>query len=193
MRETLSRYRTNVLSDRRPLFDLNLTERNPDDHGVNTQPPPPPHPPSEQSPGTTWSDVRVWGIKTRNAVLAAGFVVLVLGALADIAHFVDGRDSDRSSEAVFTQPLDTEVSPLQVLETNQTVTPTPAIVPTVPAQTALDPTLNTYTVEPGDLLYDIAQRYGTTTQILAELNALEDPNRIEVGQVLAIPDSATES
>ena len=119
--------------------------------------------------------------------------MLVLGALADIAHFVDGRDSDRSSEAVFTQPLDTEVSPLQVLETNQTVTPTPAIVPTVPAQTALDPTLNTYTVEPGDLLYDIAQRYGTTTQILAELNALEDPNRIEVGQVLAIPDSATES
>ena len=39
----------------------------------------------------------------------------------------------------------------------------------------------------GDTLWAIAQRYYTTVAELARLNAIADPNRIYVGQVLKIP------
>ena len=40
----------------------------------------------------------------------------------------------------------------------------------------------------GDVLYQIAVQHGTTPQELASLNGLDDPNRIEVGQVLRLPE-----
>ena len=45
----------------------------------------------------------------------------------------------------------------------------------------------TYTVRAGDNLERIARLHGTTWQALAKLNALPDPNRIDVGQVLKVP------
>jgi LysM repeat protein len=45
----------------------------------------------------------------------------------------------------------------------------------------------TYTVRPGDTLSAIAARYGTTVQAIAELNGIENPSLIRVGQVLRIP------
>ncbi|BDG15669.1 MULTISPECIES: LysM peptidoglycan-binding domain-containing M23 family metallopeptidase [Thermus] len=42
----------------------------------------------------------------------------------------------------------------------------------------------THTVAPGETLYGIAKRYGTTVEALARLNGLADPNRLRVGQVL---------
>ena len=44
-----------------------------------------------------------------------------------------------------------------------------------------------YEVQPGDTLYRIAQRYGTTIPALAADNRLEDPNVLAVGQRLRIP------
>lgn len=44
-----------------------------------------------------------------------------------------------------------------------------------------------YTVGPGDTLYKIAQRYGTTTTTLANANCLANINRIYVGQQLRVP------
>ena len=43
-----------------------------------------------------------------------------------------------------------------------------------------------YTVQQGDTLSEIAERYGTTWQYLALLNQLDNPNVILVGQVLKI-------
>jgi LysM repeat protein len=68
-------------------------------------------------------------------------------------------------------------------------TPTPAATP-APAPTATPrPTAGptTYTVQSGDTLSGIAGAHGTTWQVLAELNAIENPRRLRVGQVLKLP------
>lgn len=44
-----------------------------------------------------------------------------------------------------------------------------------------------YTVQAGDTLSGIAARFGTTLEILAELNQIPDPNLIYTGQMLRIP------
>src|SRR5699024_96244 len=44
-----------------------------------------------------------------------------------------------------------------------------------------------YVVKQGDYLAQIAQTYGTTPQILAEANELEDPSQLVVGETLVIP------
>jgi LysM repeat protein len=67
------------------------------------------------------------------------------------------------------------------------------ILPPPGPGTLFDPVFNSHTVAPGDVLYSIAARCSTTTQVLIELNAIEDPNRIEVGQVIASPEPAPES
>jgi LysM repeat protein len=67
-------------------------------------------------------------------------------------------------------------------------TATAAVTPTPPARTP-KPTAEpaTYKVRSGDTLSGIAAEYGTTWQVLAELNNLEDPRRLRIGQVLELP------
>ena len=45
---------------------------------------------------------------------------------------------------------------------------------------------NTYVVQQGDTLSQIAQKYGTTYQELARINNISNPNYIQVGQVIKI-------
>lgn len=45
----------------------------------------------------------------------------------------------------------------------------------------------TYTVQSGDTLSGIAQRFGTTVSAIASLNGISNPNLIYAGQVLQIP------
>ncbi len=65
---------------------------------------------------------------------------------------------------------------------------------TTSTPTTADPTTTTttapnasYTVEPGDTLAEVAQRFGTTVEAIAEANDIADPDVIAVGQVLQIP------
>ena len=53
--------------------------------------------------------------------------------------------------------------------------------PTVPS------TGKTYTVAKGDTLSEIAAKYGTTVDTLVQLNGIQNPNLIVVGQVLKLP------
>lgn len=50
---------------------------------------------------------------------------------------------------------------------------------------------NSYTVQSGDTLSVIAARYGTTSQALASVNGISNPNAIYVGQVLNIVGSSS--
>jgi LysM repeat protein len=50
-----------------------------------------------------------------------------------------------------------------------------------------------YTVRPGDMLSAIAMRYGVTVEALMEANNLRNPNKIEVGQELIIPEAGMDT
>jgi peptidoglycan/xylan/chitin deacetylase (PgdA/CDA1 family) len=47
----------------------------------------------------------------------------------------------------------------------------------------------TYTMQPGDTLFSLATRFGTTVEILIALNGIEDVNDIPSGLVLFIPEA----
>lgn len=63
-----------------------------------------------------------------------------------------------------------------------TKTPKPS-----PASGGTGGTAGTYTVQTGDTLSGIASKHGTTWQVLARLNKIDDPRKIRVGQVLDLP------
>jgi LysM repeat protein len=51
----------------------------------------------------------------------------------------------------------------------------------------------TYVVQPGDTLWQLAQRFGTSIDELVNLNDIRNPDLIFVGQVLALPAPAGET
>lgn len=64
-----------------------------------------------------------------------------------------------------------------------TSTPEPSSTPTSPLGGFY------YTVRPGDTLFRIALRYGTTVQAIVQANGIINPNQIFYGQVFWIPSS----
>ena len=65
-----------------------------------------------------------------------------------------------------------------------------SLVPTAAAPSAPAAGNRTHTVAAGETLSHIARRYGTTIRAIVDANGLSDPNRVRVGQRLAIPSSA---
>jgi len=86
----------------------------------------------------------------------------------------------------------TVVSTAEETPTSAVETPSPTSVPqepspTLPAtDTPLPGTVN-YTVQRGDTLYSIAQRYNVTVDELKAANGITDAGALEVGQILIIP------
>lgn len=74
--------------------------------------------------------------------------------------------------------------PVPTVMTDSTPEPTIALAPSSSDRTTLD---TTYTVVSGDTLFGIAQRFNTSVERLIALNNLDDPNRLEVGQILLLP------
>jgi len=102
------------------------------------------------------------------------------------------------------EPFDVQTvsqAPIPLLERNVAVGP--AISPTTrPAPTntsvSIPPTAAlpctpradwaaTYTIQRGDTLFAVAQRFNLTLQQLQQANCISDPNLIQVGQVLRVP------
>ncbi|MGY0267550.1 LysM peptidoglycan-binding domain-containing protein [Limosilactobacillus fermentum] len=54
------------------------------------------------------------------------------------------------------------------------------------------PATGTYTVQSGDTLSGIADKFGTTYQIIAAINGIGDPNQIWPGQVLKVTGTASQ-
>ena len=81
----------------------------------------------------------------------------------------------------------TPASALQAV-VDPTLTPTPPPAPTPTAR----PTTS-YTVQAGDTLSAIADRYGVDLDDLIAANEIDDPNLVTVGTVLEIPGSGSRS
>lgn len=130
----------------------------------------------------------------------AALVILLGVAFAGIvfAQLGPGGDGSRgglgaspspvaSAAAVTAAPSDgaVVVSPTPA----EQVSPTPGIT-LVPTEDSPAPSTSapaTYTVQRGDTLSGIAAEYGTTWQVLAELNDIENPSALRVGTVLQLP------
>jgi LysM repeat protein len=67
------------------------------------------------------------------------------------------------------------------------VASTPVGQPAVTPASATAAGRTTYVVQPGDTLYAIAGRFGTTVEAIASLNSITDPNLIYADQTLQIP------
>jgi LysM repeat protein len=71
-----------------------------------------------------------------------------------------------------------------------TAAPTPTPEPSPTAEPTVRPSpaaARTYTVQSGDTLSGIAGEHGTTWQVLAQLNDIENPRQLRVGQVIKLP------
>jgi len=69
----------------------------------------------------------------------------------------------------------------------------PTAVPTAtprPTPTATPfPSTGVYQVQRGDTLAEIAEELGVPAELLIEVNRLENPNALDIGQILIIPEA----
>jgi LysM repeat protein len=86
-------------------------------------------------------------------------------------------------------PTETPVEQTPTPAPTPPATPAPSPTPPVVADTPEPPAAATYVVAPGDSLNSIAVAFGVTPEALAAANGIEDPDVIDVGQVLVIPGS----
>lgn len=70
--------------------------------------------------------------------------------------------------------------------------PTAATVPARPSPSP-SPEDETYAVESGDTLSEIAQRFDTTVEAIVEANDLDDPDTLSIGDELTIPPDQSPS
>jgi cell wall-associated NlpC family hydrolase len=66
----------------------------------------------------------------------------------------------------------------------------PQVVAQAAPRTAATPSYTWHTVQSGDTLWTIASRYRTTVNALITLNALRNPDALQLGQRLKVPGSA---
>lgn len=97
---------------------------------------------------------------------------------ADYLNANGTKGSDVSGRITVKEPIAEEPAPVQPAE------PTPAPVqpaPTAPSEEVI------YIVVPGDVLWKIAEKYGTTWEDLAKYNNLANPHLIFPDQVIKVP------
>jgi len=145
-------------------------------------------------------------IGVAGAVLGIGGVAIVGGMINDepgtsnvgVPAPVQASASPRASpnsDPTATERATPTAAPTSVSTPTPTPTPTPApsaapratpsltIAPTAPPA----PAQETYVVEAGDTLAEIAERFATTASALQAANGIDDANELAIGQVLVIP------
>src|SRR3990172_6695448 len=143
---------------------------------------------------------------SRAPLILAALGVLFLAMLL-LPNFAGGGDSDRDESSQranqSSSTLNSEVSgaqqapralqptaqlpraPVQQPPAAQAPQEAPALQP--PAQEAPVVEGETYVVQDGDNLWDIALRFGTTVDAIIAANELEDPEALQIGQEIIIP------
>lgn len=119
-------------------------------------------------------------------------IVLVLSMVAVACGSDDGEELPTRVESVVTPTTDESprIGPDSGLPPTFTPAPTEPVATALPvgeAGTAGTEGQETYTVQAGDTLAEIAAAFGVTLDALVEANNIENVDVIEVGQVLIIP------
>ena len=112
---------------------------------------------------------------------ALALLLLAFGALALIAIACNGEGDfllDDELDTTGTPPFDQR-------------SPEPTPIPT-PTAAAVGECGETYTVEAGDSPFSIAEKCGVDVNDLQELNDIDDPTSLRVGQELKLPPQSTE-
>lgn len=134
---------------------------------------------------------------TSNSLTAttySGQIDVIGGKSAQAGQTLVGVMDNTSSILFWSAPRPAKPAELSAAETAaramtsaQITEDTPA--PPIPSQTSPHTTCEKviHTVQPGENLFRIALRYGTTMQAIAQANGITDINVIVVGQQLAIP------
>lgn len=118
------------------------------------------------------------GQRSLHRSLAVGATVLALAATVAGC----GGDAEPAADATTpAQAATATAAPTQAATAGATPDTSPA-APQTPAAEG-----DTYTVQSGDTLSAIAQRFDTTIEALVEANDIDDPDIITVGQELVIP------
>jgi LysM repeat protein len=80
-------------------------------------------------------------------------------------------------------------TPTATITPSPTVTQTPTVTntPGTPKPCIAPPDWGSYTIQPGETYFHIATKFGTTVEILQEVNCLADPQRVLSGQILHVP------
>jgi LysM repeat protein len=92
--------------------------------------------------------------------------------------------------SVTPRPRPTATATPTVATPEPTVAPTPEATPVatvVPTPTPPPPPVQTYAVQAGDTLAELAVRFGTSVEVLQALNGIDDPDEIVIGQILVLP------
>jgi LysM repeat protein len=97
-----------------------------------------------------------------------------LNSGATLKAVANGRQFSVTSEAIWVEVVEANLGQSQGSDS----TPSPV---------ATTGDTSEYQVQPGDTLWHIATRFGTTVEVLGELNGLEDPDVILYGSTLNVP------
>jgi LysM repeat protein len=135
------------------------------------------------------------------ALLLAGSMIGAIGVQAAppaqerVIHVVAWGDTVFSIARRYETSVDAIAAANDLADPTQIYAGQRLVIPTTAAAASPDPTGAagaTHVVQAGENLFRIALRYGTTIQAMAELNSLQNPGHVTVGQTLRIPGSASE-
>ena len=123
---------------------------------------------------------------SRLPIVLTGLGVLFLAMLI-VPNFAGGGASlPQTLPAAEQQPADI-ISPAVAGIVQQPVGPAPVV--SLPAAPELAASGETYLVQSGDTLWDIALRFETTVEAIVAANALADETDLSIGQELVIPSA----
>jgi LysM repeat protein len=138
--------------------------------------------------------------KGRARVKIAVFVVLAIHGIGLLALLMQGckkepdvaatagTDTNTTSAPAFVEPTNTPAVSNPPLQTNLNNPPEALTTPVPPPATGVPAE---YKVQRGDTFGTIAKKFHVTTKAIQDANAGVDPTKLQIGQTLHIPPSAT--
>ncbi|MGC1176854.1 MAG: glycosyltransferase [Candidatus Saccharimonadales bacterium] len=133
----------------------------------------------EHSWATRWHKSRMRKTNWRKVITLSSGSLAVIAFVFVIYLFVNGIA--HTTGANIKTPLAVQSSEFNQKLTFTTDSP---LVPKLPANTVLPSGVKSYTVQQGDTLLSLSQRFQMSSTAIKKLNGFRDPDQISVGQVL---------